>query len=1372
MSDLKKLLRRLQRALNSKDKLEALEDIAEHYYTSRDYRNALKYYEEELEEALSLSVPDKIAKSHRMIGEVKLELCEYDEALKHTKKYYDYTKTCNSLLEEQRALTTLGRTYLVQADNMPDKDSAQCKKAYENASLALWKSLELCEKLQNEVNSNELNEMRARSMLNLGLTYEGFQDFEEAIRQFDRAMKLCRKHKLDVVLKSCCCSCASVFMQQQKFDDALNLFEEAKAALKSFPDKERVKDTVDILFVESECYILKEEVHLARKTLQKAYKMAEKPCREDVSNRLKLVAAMDLHFKKLKNLVLTPQEKFKIHEELGDAFSSFRMFSVALKHYEEMLKFGKIAECNLKACYVSLAQTCKDLKEYEKALSYFEQELKLCQKSEDICESLLNIQEIQEILNVSISDQLCILQKAFSIVEKEDNQKLKRKVFIELEKVQRAALLIDEADETKSKLDGLRVTLSDSESDDEEEIEHTPNIGEYIDLDALSDCSEEDEEQFENKCSAPNNQASRRNPKRSNAALWRRNEKGETKLHTACIAGNEKAVRTLLAQGCEVNATDNAGWTPLHEAANHGFLDIVELLLENGANINHRGGAAAGGITPLYDAAQAGNFDVMEVLLDHKASASVLSDKGESVLDALNSFYERGHSTMTSEDKQQFSCVKDRLVGCLEKDGIFPKERKIAICDGKKGSLPSCAGKLRRAVNDDYLDDPPHKKRSMREISPVSINSHSSSDDENKVLPDADEGKQSVSEYISAIQNLRKIADSPISEPRKKNNFQPLISESEVVDNWLEDDIGEQPSKKRRKSDQSFSSSYKPRSLKKKSTSRLSLNSCSSSRLSVSSTEARDETRLSSGSRNSDVFFEGTSRYFDDDIQIETFDNEIIDNSSVNLPASDVGSLSSSNLNNTRQSSILSFGITRQPGSQCSTVPQSAVTHIVSSPNRVNVRVEDHLLAIFVQNPNLTIGWLATEAANRYKKLDGCEPVLSIYSLDGALYSEEDPVQMVVGCDVVGKVDSWKDSSITERYMDACMMVSSEKHDNILSCLEACQATRSLDIADTLHSSQIFKPAFRAISMERNLIRISLPNNNLDDKGVKDLCANLGKLFNLRELDLSGNNLSALAVVELANAARKGFLKALTSLNISHNNLGDASLPELVELTAATPCLENLSLADCMFSKSVWDRCDKFLTLNNLQSLDLSMNSLHAKGLAGFLGFSDYRQDRRLNPDKLKNLYLIGLQGERLCQEIQLFLEQGSSISLRELHLSYSMMQDEEILLLASVLRNASELHTLRLPGAKNIKASTVCELLLTHNLKNLEIHNSKLLWGDSHSSDIVSAITHAAMNSLETLTLRDVPESGKEAWCALKGSSSIVRRSAFGLCQLSCGTI
>lgn len=60
----------------------------------------------------------------------------------------------------------------------------------------------------------------------------------------------------------------------------------------------------------------------------------------------------------------------------------------------------------------------------------------------------------------------------------------------------------------------------------------------------------------------------------------RKNAKGETPLHQACIKNDVAKVRELLkAPGINVNARDNAGWTPLHEACNHGNTGCVQELL-------------------------------------------------------------------------------------------------------------------------------------------------------------------------------------------------------------------------------------------------------------------------------------------------------------------------------------------------------------------------------------------------------------------------------------------------------------------------------------------------------------------------------------------------------------------------------------------------------------------------------------------------------------------------------------------------------------------------------------------------------------------------------------------------------------------------
>lgn len=41
--------------------------------------------------------------------------------------------------------------------------------------------------------------------------------------------------------------------------------------------------------------------------------------------------------------------------------------------------------------------------------------------------------------------------------------------------------------------------------------------------------------------------------------------------------------------GSDVNSTDNGGLSSLHDAANHGFLEIAKALVEAGAQVNREG---------------------------------------------------------------------------------------------------------------------------------------------------------------------------------------------------------------------------------------------------------------------------------------------------------------------------------------------------------------------------------------------------------------------------------------------------------------------------------------------------------------------------------------------------------------------------------------------------------------------------------------------------------------------------------------------------------------------------------------------------------------------------------------------------------------
>nr|XP_033816695.1 protein phosphatase 1 regulatory subunit 12C isoform X2 [Geotrypetes seraphini] len=63
------------------------------------------------------------------------------------------------------------------------------------------------------------------------------------------------------------------------------------------------------------------------------------------------------------------------------------------------------------------------------------------------------------------------------------------------------------------------------------------------------------------------------------------NADGISALHQASIDENLEVVEFLVDHGANVNQADNEGWTPLHVAASCGYLEIAEYLLKHGANV-------------------------------------------------------------------------------------------------------------------------------------------------------------------------------------------------------------------------------------------------------------------------------------------------------------------------------------------------------------------------------------------------------------------------------------------------------------------------------------------------------------------------------------------------------------------------------------------------------------------------------------------------------------------------------------------------------------------------------------------------------------------------------------------------------------------
>jgi len=125
---------------------------------------------------------------------------------------------------------------------------------------------------------------------------------------------------------------------------------------------------------------------------------------------------------------------------------------------------------------------------------------------------------------------------------------------------------------------------------------------------------------------------------------------GRTALIGAAYQGHTEVVEYLLQQGANPNLQDNKGQTALMAAmaaAHQGHIKIVDSLLQKGADPNL---ISANGITTLMLAAQEGHTKVVESLLQRGADSNLKTDKG---LTALMLAAQEGHTDVVEYLLQQ-----------------------------------------------------------------------------------------------------------------------------------------------------------------------------------------------------------------------------------------------------------------------------------------------------------------------------------------------------------------------------------------------------------------------------------------------------------------------------------------------------------------------------------------------------------------------------------------------------------------------------------------------------------------------------------------------------------------------------------------------
>src|ERR1700722_5896991 len=210
----------------------------------------------------------------------------------------------------------------------------------------------------------------------------------------------------------------------------------------------------------------------------------------------------------------------------------------------------------------------------------------------------------------------------------------------------------------------------------------------------------------------------------------------DTRLADAAQNSDRNLVKSLLAQKVDVNAAQGDGSTALHWAAFNDDLEMVQLLLNAGANVKAE--TRLGAVTPLFMACKNGNASIVEALLKAGASASAPDAHGTTPLmmaaaaggaEAVKVLLEHGADANAKETSHGQTALmfaaafnRDAAIKVLMAHGADAKITTKAVDPGC-GSVFDVNGCVETDENGDAVDEngkPLPKKESDKAKSPES----------------------------------------------------------------------------------------------------------------------------------------------------------------------------------------------------------------------------------------------------------------------------------------------------------------------------------------------------------------------------------------------------------------------------------------------------------------------------------------------------------------------------------------------------------------------------------------------------------------------------------------------------------------------------
>merc|ERR1712155_49699 len=184
------------------------------------------------------------------------------------------------------------------------------------------------------------------------------------------------------------------------------------------------------------------------------------------------------------------------------------------------------------------------------------------------------------------------------------------------------------------------------------------------------------------------------------------------------------------------------------------------------------------------------------------------------------------------------------------------------------------------------------------------------------------------------------------------------------------------------------------------------------------------------------------------------------------------------------------------------------------------------------------------EAAARYCRTLGSEPVLQLRTEDGAALDPRDPLGFIIAnfkC-IAADVLHWKCKPASEKYRDACRDLGQPSFKNITEKLSSMSSTNALSLRLPLRGHHA-RPLLSSLRGNLALRDLDLSRCKLEDGVVAGLGPVLPTLPHLASLDLSNNLLTSASISTLAAVSSPSLNKlsgiAITVvanyyLNISH----------------------------------------------------------------------------------------------------------------------------------------------------------------------------------------------------------------------------------------------